>query len=483
MEIIVRNLPPAATEKQVKKYFRPQLEKISILTFSCKTFKGKASATSSATITIADADKARNFLELHGQAGHGKEYFDKVKYKLYYMRKPIYCSESNQIPDRFVLRHLERAESEKLSTKSPSTKPNTKTLKRNFEIRTLYCGQWDYVNEPLVFMTHFEEQRPGVMMFGRQSLIIILHPTHPNEPAQRVEIPYSDVESFTIGNSSNPTATFALRAPPKLFEDLPAEDGLVEGMRRLGVGSKPMGFKRKRIMALRKSHETVVSSCLCYRIMMKKPTDISLFQALKRVQEIPESRVWNTNIFLKFDFPAQLTRLNTALSQAWPETISFDVRFQLQRLAQNGVLPPARVVELLQSVIRYFSNVDSVTLAASIRKLYFAIPFAGPETEASDFSVKALSNLLSDLQKSATIEASYSHLAEKYEHIALIHKATVTPVGIVLSGPEPETINRVIRKQVYLTTADRVNDLLTCSKKVPGIFQLFSSSLVFGRKL
>lgn len=446
MDVFVRNLPPTITEKQIEKFFRPYLAKLSINTFSCRALKGKGSATSSAVITIPDARKARTFLEVHGQAGQGRENWGKVKQKLYYMKKPIYCSESNQIPDRFLLQALEKDETKKLNAESRPPKPNSRKTKRSFGITTLYCGQWDYVGEDLVFVTHFQEQRTGVMIFGRQSVIINLQPTGREEPAQRVEMPYFDIQSFTIGNSSNPTATFALRAPPKLFEELEAQDSLVESMRVFGVERKQVGFKRMRIMALGKSHEIIVSSCLCYRVLMLVPSDISLLLALKRAKEIPESRLWNTSNILKKDFPAQLTLLNTVLGRSYPQTVSFEVKFQMQRLAQNGFLPPARVVGFLKSVIRNFSNVDDATLVASIRKLSHVVPYAGPETEASEFSVETLTDLLAEYQKSAALEDSYSHLAENYEHIALIHKATVTPVGIILSGPEPEVINRVIRK-------------------------------------
>lgn len=458
MDIFVRNLPQAITEKQVEKFFRPHFAKFSIETFSCRVFKGKGSTTtSSAAITILDVRKATSFLNVHGQRGEGRDLFGRVQPKLFHMGKPIYCSQSTQPPDRYILRALEKDEKEKLNAVSRQSKPKSRTLKRKFDITTLYCGQWDYVKERLVFVTQFQEHSKGTMMFGRQSVVIILHPTHSAEKARRVEMPFFDIESFTIGNSSNPTATFALGAPPKLFEDIERDDSLVERMRELDLGRKPVGFKRMRIMALRRSHEVIVSSCLCYRIMLKDPSDIVSLQYLRRAQEIPESRVWDTKNILKEDFLAQLTLLNNALSRVNPQKVSFDVKFQLQRLAQNGVIPPDRVTELLGYVSRNFSKVDDAILVASIRKLYLAIPYAGPGTEASEFSEKTLSNRLTEFQQSAALEDSNSHLAEKYEHIALIHKATVTPVGIILSGPEPETINRVIRKQVYLTPARRVD--------------------------
>lgn len=443
MDVFVKNLPPAITEKQIENFFRPHLGKFSINTFSCRALRGKGSPTSSAVITILDARKARAFLEVHGQAGQGRENWGKVRHQLYHMGKPIYCSKSNQIPDRFLLQALEKDETKKLNAEYRPPKPDSRKIQRSFGIKTLNCGQWDYVGEDLVFVTHFQEQRMGVMIFGRQSVIIDLHPTDHARLAQRVEMPYFDIQSFTIGNH---TATFALRAPPKLFEDLEAEDSLVESMRALGVGKKQAGFKRMRIMALGKSHETIVSSCLCYRVNLQVPSDTSLLLSLKRAQEIPESRLWNTRHILKKDFAAELTLLNTVLGWSHFQSVSFEVKFQLQRLAQNGYLPPARVVGFFKSVIRNFGDVDDATLVASIRKLSLVIPYAGPETEASKFSVETLTDLLAQYQKSAAMDESYSHLAETYEHIAAIHKATITPVGIILSGPEPEVINRVIRK-------------------------------------
>lgn len=370
------------------------------------------------------------------------------------MGKPIFFRESNQTPDHFLLRSLEKDEIEKRTAVARPYKPKTRKLRRSFGITALCCGQWDYVQDQLVFLTHFRECRTGVMLFGKQSVIINLHPAHNDEPSQRVEMPYYEIQSFTIGNytkQNNHTATFSLSVPPRLFRSQTENDR-----------SHDVGPKRMRVMALGKDHEVVVSSCLCYRVTMSELSDMILLHDLKDAHEIPESRTWHTDNVLKFDFPAQLTLLNNALSWHHP-TISFDVKFQLQRLAQNGVLPPAKVVELLKGVLHRFSSVDNATLVASIRKLYPAIPYAGPETEAADFTAISLSSLLGEYQNAAAMEDSYSHLAEKYEHIALIHKATVTPVGIHLSGPEPEIINRVIRKSVYSTVTDRDNELLNWS--------------------
>ena len=451
MEIVVRNLPDSITEKQVETFFRPVLTNLSINSFHCRKLKNR----SFATITIVDIYKAQKFLQLHGQMAPGREHFEQVKQKLYHMKRPISCSKSTGTPDKFLLQSLEREESEKLTVKARKAKPSSsrvQDLQRKFDIVSLHCGHWDYLQGRLVFMTHFQEQRAGTMIFRKQAVTIDLHPINDIQPGHRVEVPYATIESFTIGNRAIPAVTYSLSAPPKLLEHLAfstVESMLTENMRILGFQKQQPTFKRKRITALRKGHEVVVSSCLCYRVMLQQPHDIPFLQALKRATEIPESISWDTTHILKFDFPAQLSRLNTVLGGSQYDNVAFEVKFQFQRLAQMGYLPPAIIVDLFRTVYRTPSKIDHATMIAAIRKLSNHIPFAGPETEASDLSVKTLSNLLTQYQELAARELLYSNLAEKYEHIALIHKVSVTPVGLMLSGPEPEVINRVLRKLVY----------------------------------
>lgn len=448
MDIIVRNLPDSITETQVQKLFRPYLAKLSIGAFRCRKLK-----KGFATITIADIRKAKTFLELHGQDGLGRENFNKVKQKIFHLKRPINCSQSNQTPDPYLLRSLEK-ESEKLeSRKTRTVTGRAENLQRKFEITSLACGQWGYSGKNLVFQVQFQDFRMGTMIFGNQFLIIDLKPAHRSQPGHRLEIPYYDLQFFTTGEISNPAVTFSLYAPPKLLENLTTPDdesGLALRMGNMSVRKPRHTFKRKRIMALNKGHEVVVSSCLCYRLKLQWPNEVSLLKALKRVRGIPESIPWNTNEIATFNFAAQLSRLNMVLGGRAYEHVSFGVKFQFQRLAQNGYLPPTTVVDLFQNSFRYPSNIDDASMIASVRKLASELPYAGPQTEASELSLKTLSDFLTVYQESSAREGYYSDLAEKYEHIALIHKAAVTPAGLLLLGPDPEVINRVIRKLVRL---------------------------------
>lgn len=454
----MKNLPDQITEKQVEHFFRPYLAQQAINNFSCH----KHRRFGIATITIADIRKGEKFLIQHGQTIPGREGFSKVKQKLFHMKKPINCYQSINPPDKFLIQSLEeKEERDKLqadeSRKSKANKNRPKGLLKRFDIVSLACGHWDYEHGRLVFMSHFHERRKGVMVFGKQFLNIDLYPPVPTRPGHRLEIPYDAVENFATGSLADPTVTFALSISPKLFEDLasPAENSItdaVNAMNNFSIRSQPQpkhqqGPKRKRVSAISKNHEAVVSSCLCYRFVLQQSSEIFNIQALRKVAEIPESVHWNSKSITKNNFSAQMNLLHTILAGKKFENLSFDAKFQFQRLVQNGYLPPARVIELLTQVTAKLKDVDDGMLVASVRKLSNQIPFAGPHTDPTELDVKTLIDLLIQNQQSIERESFYSTgLVEQHHHIALIHKALVTPTGIYLLGPEPEIKNRVLRK-------------------------------------
>lgn len=454
MDIIVKNLPDQITEKQVEGFFRPHLARLSIKTFGCRKTRGRGTAT----ITIEDLSKAESFLKLHGQTKSGPEGFRGVQHKLFHMKRSILCFQSTQAPDKFLLQSLKQEDEKKAlvegTRKGDSGKARGPNSQRKFDFVNLACGQWDYVeNGSLAFMSHFHEHRSGRMVFGKRLVIIYIEPPMIGHPGHWIEIPYHNVDTFTVGGTKNPTVTFSLCPAPKLYEDiLPSGEDLIANMGNLGIKKSRPAFKRKRVHAIGKAHEIVVSSCLCYRFMLQTNTDIRAIQALKNVSHIPESITWDSVTIAKSNFSHQLSQLNCSLGNLYGN-ISFEVRFQFQRLAQNGVLSPAKVVELFKRVVETGKDVDNVTLIPAVQKLYNQVPFPGPYTRSEDLNVDTLMALLARNQEHVKSEALYvADLVEKYDHIALIHKAMVTPTGISLSGPEQEVKNRVLRRYSAFTS-------------------------------
>lgn len=449
MEVFVRNLHDQSTEKQVKQYFRPILADLNIYVFHCKKPRSKGFAI----ITIRDPLAGQKFLDLHGQSAPGHEGFRNVKKKLYRQNKPVNCHRSHSAPDEFILRSLEREESERSIAdrrrRADPVRASSRRLQRAFACSVTRVGSMDYSGSRLVVVDHYMLRREGSLRFGRRTLLVESN-SGPVAPTQQIEIPYSSIESVLLGSSSYPYITFSLQEAPRFFEkDASAELDLARALGRLGLlqaRSNRDAPKRRRATAIDAQHQAIVASCLCYSFRVD-PGDIQALQALKRLPGLPEIVSWHIAFVDKNDFANQMTKLNAALSAENYTCFAFEVKFQLQRLALNAYLPPSKVLRLMQAMERTFANADTLMLAAALRRFSNQIPFAGPGTEASDLSWSSLLELLVDNYHHLIREKDYSKdIAQVYDHMASIHKVMVTPAGVYLSGPEPEVKNRVLRQ-------------------------------------
>jgi len=210
MEILTRNLPSGMTERSVKEFFTPYLADIGIHTFHCHKLRGKTFAK----LTFTDSVAGKLFLQLHGQLEPGRQGFAKVRVKLFYLRNPVNVSESHYVPDKFLLSSLESEETKRVVAHR-NWKPNSATtkpakLQRAFDTCQIFCGQWGYTRERLVFFSHFQEDRVGRMVFGRRSVLVTVSPQAHNMPRHQLEIPYASIESFTTGTRDSPSVTFSL---------------------------------------------------------------------------------------------------------------------------------------------------------------------------------------------------------------------------------------------------------------------------------
>ena len=454
MEVYVRNLPDAMTERQVQTFFKPHLAELKIYTFRVQKHVNKRFAL----LTFIDVSAGNRFLQKHGQTQPGKPGFEKVKIKLFHMRRPINCMQSDSMPDRFVISSLQEQEIRRLA-KVEQQKFQGATTYQHHEKRRVYpisatlCGQWDYQGSRCVFKCYYQESRGGRVLFGRREVVLQLEASADQASSQQVVMPYSSIESFIIDpDGKNPSLTFSLSQAPKLYEMVPleVETQLAGAMQALGMHFPPLRrpynpIKRKRLSYLSKAHEAAAASCLCYRLLLADHRDLRALRALGSVQEIPRSVSYSTPVEFSTTFQAQLTQLNNALAGRASMQISFGVKFQLLRLAQNGYLPPIKVVNFINSVLEHSASVSWEVITRAIQRLADQIPYAGPGTDSFDLSLQALSRKLGDNVESIVKEDSYTQHSEQPGHIAQVLKAVVTPTGIHLYGPEPEIKNRVLR--------------------------------------
>ncbi|KAL9039155.1 MAG: hypothetical protein Q9214_004991, partial [Letrouitia sp. 1 TL-2023] len=451
--VFIRNLPEQTTENQAQRYFRPILAKLNINVFHCEKHNGK----NFARITVPDRQQGAIFLQNHGQSKPGREGFGQVRNKLHFRGRPINCVESTHAPDEFLLQSLQKDELAGIRPKEARGVKNQvarSKLQKSFNIIGFDCGLMDYRKIELGFVSHFQQARSGRLKFTKRCILINLDQQNQDVLAQQIEIPYNSVQSFITGSLSNPFVLFSLFEAPKLFEKVEPMTEMILRLSQMGPSMSTIKKKndvRYRIAALAKGHEAIVATCLCYRINISS-ADIQNVQMLKMVPGLPKSIPWDMPNITKLPFHVQMTELNRALTDARTK-LTFEVKFQFQRLALNFYLPPYKVLQLTKVVQQPSVAFDASIFADAVRRLSYQLPFAGADADAIELSVESIYKLLQQNEQSITQERHFSRdIVAEYDHIAYIHKATVTPAGIYLEGPMPEVKNRVLRKYSSFTS-------------------------------
>jgi hypothetical protein len=446
MDIFVRNVPNQSTDNQLHKFLLPHLRALGTDVFNCNKFRNKKLAL----VTVLDPVLAHRFLAMYGDNVMRSP--TQITPKLTYLGQPLYFSAGNRQPDPLLLQSL-RKEAKDKANKPHKASPAAR-IERQYPYLSLWCGVWDYEGSKLSFISHFQDGRRGRVMFGKQTLALVVEPENGLRSCYRVDFPYNSILSITLGNIHDSSLTFTLAEAPRIFEIPDSTQMLQALINDLGISSRTRTVpQRKRISSLGPTHDIVVSSCFVYRILLAEPSSLRHIDSLLRQgQKLPASIPCTTSVMkAKMTFRAEMRTLLLALTHP-SEPLSFGVKFQMQRLAQNGYLAPALVLKLLPEVTRIFARSGGVICIEAVRKLFRQIPYAGPDADPNAFDLETLLQLLRGNEETATANGSpMFDLTQQHSHIALIHKATVTPTGVFLEGPEPETKNRVLRKYALHT--------------------------------
>ena len=458
MEVIVRNLPDSMTERQIRQFFSPHFANVHINTFKCFKFNKGGGAL----LTVPDRAAGSKFLKLHGQTIPGAKGFQSVVKKLYHMKRPINCMESTNLIDPLVVRNLEYEEEKRVAALVSKPKAKSQRLRREFGVAAVSCGQWSYDANQLIFGSYYTDLVNASMWFGKRSLLvkIAIDP----DLCQQLDISYSSMMSFTISSRSRePTATFQLTEAPKFYEEKTLSDNpnnadqAIQALKALSLG-KPWapkdqsGKERKRIMTLGKMHAAVAATCLCYRFHLADVSDYPSLQSLKRDPNIPTSDLWYARTVKQQPLSKHLSLINQALATEPYSRFSFRIKFSLQQLAQNGYLRPSKVQQLMNVIARFLQKNSEDLVTRALQRLPKEIPYGGPQTDPEEFNIRTLSDHLQASIESIERDDAYAGpQAKSYEEIAPIYKALVTPVGIYLTGPDPEVKNRVLRRYTKFT--------------------------------
>ena len=445
MEVFCLGLPEQTTDTHLKKSFRPALNALSIYTFHCRKMnKGLA------TLTIVDTEKAQKLLDRYGPYQNGRRRPPNQQLKLF-GRSITLTKSRNNPPDEYLLRSLAEEEAARLQ-RIPRLIPSTATkVQKSFAISSFSCGLWDYLGQHAVFVDYFRYRREGTIFFGKSSLNISM-PAYHMYPELEIEYDYSSINgSIYLGKPPNPTVTFSVQIAPRLYEitplvgdvfDLATLTAFMGNLKVLPQTKKPV---KSRIDSLGKASDAIAATCFTYQFVLSQTTDLQPILGLKKERQIPKIVSWKTStIAPQIPYCNQLALFLTSLAH---HEIPYRLKYQLQMLVWNGILSPDKVTSLISTVIQFSRRAGLDLAVHCIQQLARKVQYAGPEADQADFELSMLAKFILDSADIGGRDESYLPYTRKnHPNGTWIHRATVTPLGIYLSGPYWESKNRILRR-------------------------------------
>jgi hypothetical protein len=445
MNVFIKGVPANATEKEVTNFLSPALKGCGIDFFQLDKFRAKDMAI----LTVPTVEDGLRFLGRYGAS---------FNLRLRWQNQTISCKPAHEPPSDLVVRSLayEGAKASK-STKpaAPSSRDHAKHT-----ITDVRCGSWTHTKSSagnpsrLAFVSHHLESRDGTgtITLGRKAAIVVLGASGLNPV--RMDINYADCASITVGSSKDPSISFELYFPPKFYSVSAIPQALELSMQHLTLTAATQSRrknddKKVRQSCLSSAHAHIVGSCFVYRVNLVDPRRLStVLHVLKQNTRGPSVHAITTSMFKPTEtYQASFTRLKHHLTDTKLfGDLPFGILYQIERLAQNGLLHPTEVLHLLPTIRQNYISHDLNATIAAIRRLYREMPLPGPGDEVPQASKRvALLNEFASSYDPIAPENVYE-LSKRHSHINLVHRIVVTPTRIHLEGPEPEPTNRVLRQ-------------------------------------
>lgn len=466
MEVRIHNFPENLNHYTLRDFLRPHLKKLSIRAVEYV----KAYNKKHASLTFLHAKEGEKFLLRHGQTRKEPNTrpvpINPGTYLiLKFNGRPIYFEKSHYQPNRITLDTLRREQNEResVSTNTAARPHKAQTiLPIEFETASVSCGTWTYLGSSLCFSSEINWATKGTAKFGLRSVILQL------ENGLRIDFRYSVIDRIITENYPTLSLTISMKEAPRFYQKI-SEDPVAELIAGLmiqqtatsaGVRMRA-GPQRHRIQGLDPRHEKIAGNCLVYRIRLQNNIHVGRqsdrqdagerLELLKKAYEVPEVLYRPIGVIAPREpFANAFKNLLVELSSL-SLSLPFSLKFQIQRLAQNNFLHPAKVLELLPEMREILErNHDNIPICAAVVQRFSAqISFAGPDTEADKFDTKELVALLKETEAQVLKEgvpADMSPLGSSSKNVAIIHRVRVTPSGTYLQGPTRESKNRVLRK-------------------------------------
>ncbi|WDK10632.1 RNA dependent RNA polymerase [Colletotrichum graminicola] len=468
MEVFLSNVPPRLTDRTLEKELKPYLNVLGILDWSCSSKAGSKLGW----VTFLNWEDGRKFLLRHGKqpiatpeparistssSSSRSRKGPRDKPNLHLMNNPVFVSQSDRPPDPFALRSLSHRLQEKYKQrKQQDSSPDNDTVK--FHVARLACGHNSFGdgNQALIFHEQYRLDDRGLAKFGKRMLTLKL------DQGAKIEVPYSSIVEM-IHTSAPATFTFVLSEPPHFYQSLTE---IQDMMAQLGLNPRMLPQKG-HIRCLNipgvEGHVKYSGSCLVYQIsVFDTDFDHKMIHLEKKgLLSIAHFNVAlnQTPAFRREDYPSSWTHFYDGLATAGKnESLPFSILFQLQSLVWNNFLHPRSVHQMLLSLQFIFQKAKADNKPEPISEQAFkslrgniqdAIPFPIHNADPKNLEPDEILRHLLVVEKRLRSEHVYRKDAlgpATANHHVQVFKAMVTPTRITLHGPEPEPLNRVLRR-------------------------------------
>lgn len=317
-----------------------------------------------------------------------------------------------------------------------------------------------------VFDQKYRDPRQGFVTFGRSALVVYLKS---REYADfywhcRIDIPYGILESTIpqIEAGKRGSITFTLKSPPKIYkiettDDLHLYAGKTANnatpdfaqLAALSLSPRRQTRRLERLCALRETDTRSSALCMAYKLLFPKLS--SLYQAWAFIKDfsVPDDCCWKTlappRKGQSVEYEVLVFENTLAAAQ-----LDFATQFQIQALVLEGIISPRLMTALVPSILGMSQKHDSEIMALAVKKLGQQLEMPGPHLDHNDYGATALQSLIAlnvaDVEGAALTGHEMIKPKKKHHHLALTYKATVTPTGLLLRGPDWSVSNRVLRK-------------------------------------
>lgn len=473
MDIFMRNIPPHANNRELKKDLERYVNAVGVFAYSVHIFGGGARGKTSAQgiLTLPTKDAGLEFLDLFGDK------YPPPLNPVIVLSRHINCKISDRPVDKHKVQSLYKEQQDIIMKRSRqrSQPSDSNRQKMKFSIDSIECGVWSSEAQSVPIFQYYyslvvttgtlqfkaqavqiDFTNPQLDTFDSKTLQPLLSRSGNVRVDKRISIPYPALASDVITSDHLEVGDiiFTLGRAPKLYRKIDSgsirtSSDLSELFKELGIVKKfsNEGIPWERISSLDEDHACFAPFAFVYRFRLKEVTDVSLVQSLDGKKGIPKivsqraSRISGRNQFvLSFG----------ELATSMQSNFEFPVAFQLNALFANGILSPYTIVRLLPEISRLVGKFGTTTTANILKSFLTQVPQANPLGELHVLSVESLlTELDSCVKHSFSVDSAASTAIERNKRHAgmtYVYHAMITPAGCYFHGPKLDTLNRVLRK-------------------------------------